>query len=650
MLKTVSQYEYGKSRSWLQEYHDVMAEVYNVPEIHGEVEQLMIKLLYSSASNDAKQLVCGSLGTIGGDASLPVLKRLLLDPETSSMALMAMGPLRSEQADQVLIDAMSEAEQEILVGIMNTLALRQNPEAVEPVSKFMQSDHPMVKKSAIHALGTLGGIEAAELIFDAFLSDSTDLKWLLSESLLKCLEKSEVEEAERMFSAIYNSNPPISIKYGAYSGLVNSMPEEDMPSYLLNTLRTSDESFQEAIIPLVRKLPPECEMVPFINEIPQLPYEIRLKWTLAIADRKDSSVRPLIPAMLKSDDAEERIVGLKCMLNIANEEDIVLLARVAAKNPDPERELARKCLYFMEGDNTDGEILNAVEISDEFIKPELIKCIGYRGISEGNELVIKYLNSNMEALRLESIISIGMIAGEEDLGKVTDLMLEKIKVSEKDEIEESITNIINRINQPEEALDVLNEKLALHNDELSLITLIRVLGNIGGEKAYGLILPYLASENEQIQVSAIEVYSSWENDEPLPELEKIIQSDLPQQNHSQALVGIVYLVQNSKNLNEEQKSMRLKAAFQYAKTIQDKKIVINGISRINSMEALVFSIGQLEDESIRLEAQDAVIRISGNLRGSQFDLVTGKMDSLMQVTDDQEFKDRIEIVLKSMEL
>ncbi len=42
--KVIVDYKYGDSRGWLQEYQDLMIEVYNMPEIHDEVEQMMIKV------------------------------------------------------------------------------------------------------------------------------------------------------------------------------------------------------------------------------------------------------------------------------------------------------------------------------------------------------------------------------------------------------------------------------------------------------------------------------------------------------------------------------------------------------------------------------------------------------------------------------
>ena len=646
--KVIVDYEYGDSRSWLQEYQDLMIEVYNIPEIHDKVERLMIKVLKSNASNDGKLLICKYLGTIGGNSSLPVLRKMLFTPSSSNMALIALTSIPGEEASKTLIGALENNEGEALIGIINTLGLRRDPKANQPLNGFISSEDQHVANASIHALGTIGGEQASQILQEAFVSTTNTRKWKIAEAWIKSVESLEPAQRKLSYQTVLDSNPPLSLKYVAFKENLKLVPEDKQVSHLLDAINNSNQEFQEAVIPLIRNLPSTLSMKPFINEFSIYPDRIQIQLMLAIADRKDESIRPFVIQKLKSNNPDDRNAALKSLSKVSNYQDVRMITKVAVSKTGIEQELARACLYWMKGENVDRKILSELEFANAQVKPELIKCVGYRKIEDGRKVLMGYLSSKNKLIRVEAIKAVGIVASHEDLAKVIDLTLSNIKTTELEMIEHSITSIA--FNDPDSSVPIIGEKLTSYQNALSISILINVAGKLGGDQALTIIRPYLNNDQEEIQFSCIKALSAWRDDTPLPDLEALIQSTLSQKNRSQAMVGIVYLVQNSKSLTEALKAMKLKNAYSFAKSDLDRKIIVNGISRVVSLDALDFVIDQLGNDAIEAEVEEAIIRIAGNLRESHTAEVEARMTSVLEKSDHQEFKGKVNVLLRSMQL
>ncbi len=650
ILSVVEDYKYGDSRSWLQEYYEIMAEVYNEPAVHENVERLMIKLLNTKAAGEAKLLICKSLATIGSEVSIPSLEKLVTDPATSNMALIALTTIQANELDSTLIHMLSAVNDEVKMGIINTLALRKNLSAVDAIREFVKSENETLSYSAIQALGNIGGNEATQQLYNEFSLSEGDNKWRIGESLIKCLVDINHEKKADIYNSILDANAPLSLKFAAFKGVLNETNESEQIFLLLKTMKTAQQEFQMALIPLVRKLPAGTSLKPLISELSYFKEDVQIATMLAIADRKDVSIRPVLLRKMESQTLNHRIAALKGLKCVSNPEDIALLATLAANSTGKEQDLARECLYWMEGENVEQKIITKTGNSSNELVPELIKCLGYRKIEPALDLVFSFTNSNNPAIRLEAIKTLGKIGKHTDLERAIDQSFKDIKVIEAEAIERSLTSIALNTSDLNSSVRVINEKLSKFEDALSLTTLIAVLGNIGGDEALISIRSYLHDDNEDIQLTCIEAMSFWENDSVLSDLEKLIKTGLTAKNRAQTFAGIVTLVQNSDNLSEDQKSARIKAAYQFSKTDQDKKILINGISRIVSFDALDFAIAQLDAEINQKEVQECVIRIAGNLRYAHKETVAAKIDKLIKSSDSQEFIDKLIILKKSMQL
>jgi hypothetical protein len=73
---------------------------------------------------------------------------------------------------------------------------------------------------------------------------------------------------------------------------------------------------------------------------------------LALADKKDAAISPFALQLLGGADENGKTAALKALRSVSNTNDILILAKVAATSSGQTQQLARECIYWMEGDNT----------------------------------------------------------------------------------------------------------------------------------------------------------------------------------------------------------------------------------------------------------------------------------------------------------
>jgi HEAT repeat protein len=281
----------------------------------------------------------------------------------------------------------------------------------------------------------------------------------------------------------------------------------------------------------------------------------------------------------------------------------------------------------------------------------LIKAIGYRKIDEALEYTIAQISISDPKVRLAAIETAGMIGTRDDLNEVKYRALTGvISEAEAEVIVEALTRISLNSGDPDWCADEINASFATFSNESPMIILISTLGNIGTNASLSYIRPFLSYDDYDIQFAALKALSTWQNDAPLPDLEEYLQAGEYTKNRQMAQVGVVNLVQNSGSMTGDEKARKLKAAFQSAQSTAERVIVLNGISRIYALQAMDFVISQLNNEELSSVAQEAFIRIADNLKYSYEAIVIQKIDSIAGNEIDEEFKTKLKLLKRSIEL
>ena len=649
-LGLVNQYDYGKSHAWLDKFQKTMARVYNNPQIYGEIESLMVEALNSDLSPAAKQMICNFLGPIASGKSVSILKDMVKDVDLSSSALSVLQQIPHQAADQALLVLLPLTDGEVQQGIINVLAKRKYPAAVDPLEELIFDDDLNVSSTAVFALGQIGSEEACSILSKAFEKSESPLKWDVAEAWLICADKMSrirTEEAFQIYVSIYEAEGPASLRYSALRGIIHCDPAYGQ-SQLNQLLETEGNEMQTLLIPLIYDLDGNADLSEFFAIMPQLDEYQQMQLFTVLADKQYLPVKDHVKAAVAHQNPDIRLAALMALRNIASAPDVDFLAEVAANTRGRERDMARECLAIMKGVEVDQKIVEGLNNEDPLIRRECVRSIGERNMKDAVGPVLESLGDTDRRVRLESYKVLGKLAGPEKLREIIDISVNATSSAERNEAERTITSIALKIPGEDERADDILAVLPDVKADAILEMLIESMGNIGCRTALPVIEGYLNHENPDIQIAAIKALSVWPDAAPMNVLKEVVESTEDVKAHNLALQGYIRMIQIDDKMTEDQKFEACKYAFGLTSTLVEKKIVISGLSEITSKGAFEMAAGLLQDPELQSEARAAISNMAGPLGRIHPEYTKTELRKLIDTTDDPKFKMRLEEILKWM--
>lgn len=105
------------------------------------------------ASVYVKAKACQRLAVVGDRSAVPALAPLLVDPQLSHYARTVLETSSDASADDVLRAALSKAQGNLLVGVINSIGQRRDSKAIGALEKLRHDPDMEVARAADAALG-----------------------------------------------------------------------------------------------------------------------------------------------------------------------------------------------------------------------------------------------------------------------------------------------------------------------------------------------------------------------------------------------------------------------------------------------------------------------------------------------------------------
>jgi len=650
ILDVMAAYDHDKSRSWMPDLQSLMMEVYNNSEALSEVEPLMIEFLESDATAAGKQYVCRELGIIGTARSVPVLSKLLAAPGMAGTALLALEKIPGAEADQALLKVLVEGDELLQIAVINSLAARQVSAAIIPIAKLMHSENEQLALSAISALGSLGGAEAAKNLHDFSYEAPASLKWALLDARLLCagrfMEEGDNNNASIIYEQVYQADPPLTLKYNALVGKFRTS-SEDPYHFILNHLQQEDPGFHPYIVQLAYQLDDSHKLGRIFDDMRESQNTPTLHLFAVLASIEDPSVHPEVIASLvhREEQKDVRMAAIRALANIGEPSDAILLAGLAASARGTEKELARQSLYMLPGSETNEIIRTGIREETGDIRAELIRSTGERNMDGATEFLFEFTSDPAPVVRIESIRALGKLASPELLSDLVTVLMQTDTRRERQEAERAVYAITQKM--PENADQSASIIAAIENTEnpVVLASLINIIGMIGDGKDLDVLREYLESEDEGVQLAVIRAMAGWPDAGPMEDLKQLASSTDDQRKHTLALRGYVDVVLADHQMSNDDKFREIRHAFDLSTSTAESRIVISGLSRIGSLEALDMAVSLLEDTELRKEAEAAVVRIANQTSWKYPKETTKRLNSVLEKIENEATEQRIHRIL-----
>jgi HEAT repeat protein len=616
LLKKISGYEYGQSRETFTEISDYIRSASNSPKEVEKIEKQLIDFLNSNATRDGKEFICRKLSIIGSAASVDSLASMLLEPATSDMARYALERIPSPAADDALRKALTKTTGKEKVGIINTLGMRGDSKSVEALRKLIDNSNADISAAAIAALGRIGGSDAAGILAEVKNKlDDERLRALALHAYISCADKlvklGDKPKAFKIYNQAYLPDNPDAIRIAGLRGMVLS-GKEDATEIVIDAIKKETGPIQAQAVALVSRIEDPDKIKTVAGHLPALLPVRQLQLLTALSNcAQPGAARPAFITATKSEHQEVRIAALKALAVLDDESTVTLLAEIAASSTGAERRAARESLYSLRGPTVDERIISSISGAEAGVKVELIRSIAQRRINVGAKTLLITAQDSDSQVRLESIKSLRVV-NEGNLSELVGVLLNSQSDSERKEAEKIVVAVSNTLGKREGSLPIL-EGLASTDDVDAACSLLMILGRTGGDGGLEMLRDTLNSDDPKLVDASIRGLSEWPDDEPMDDLLRIAQTSENQTHKVLALRSYIRMI-GLDDKREAQETVNLyQGAMNLASDASSKKMILSGLSKVESPAAMKFSADYLDDEELGREAASTVVGIGGNL-------------------------------------
>ena len=208
-------------------------------------EAELLAVLGSDAGRQAKAEACRMLARVGTAQAVPALAALLEDEELSHMARYALEPIPDPAVDAALRAALGRLDGVRLVGVLDSLGNRRDPEAVPPLAPLLTDADPVVAQAAARALGRIGTAAAVQALDAAWAAaPGEERREVFGDGLLRAAEArwaaGERAEAIQAYDRVRAGAKAPALRAAAVRGAILARGKEGVP-LLRSVLRGEDE-------------------------------------------------------------------------------------------------------------------------------------------------------------------------------------------------------------------------------------------------------------------------------------------------------------------------------------------------------------------------------------------------------------------------
>jgi HEAT repeat protein len=198
------------------------------PQASPTEEARLIAVVKSDAPRKAKADACRELARIGTRASIGPLASLLCDEQLSHMARYGLEPIPDPAVDTALRDAAGKAKGRQLVGIIGSLGVRRDHNAVAILTRHLGDSDAEVVQASARSLGRIGTLDASKALESALPKTAEANRLALYEGLFRCADvlraQGQREAARAIYEQMRSAPAPAQVQAGASRALESNRP------------------------------------------------------------------------------------------------------------------------------------------------------------------------------------------------------------------------------------------------------------------------------------------------------------------------------------------------------------------------------------------------------------------------------------------
>jgi HEAT repeat protein len=567
-------------------------------------EPQLIAILKSDAPLKEKADACEKLARVASRDAVPALATLLADEHLSHRARSVLEPIDDPSADAVLRQALRRLDGPLLVGVIHSLGVRRDPQAIEPLTAFLSGSNPEAGQAAAQALGRIGS-SAAPALLAGLSNPSPALRLAVCQGLFRCAEAMPASDATVIYDKVQAlQDLPDHVRVAALTGSIRSRGTQGLPM-MMDAIRTGSPVPTADAIRVSLDLPGAAVTRALVGALSEAEEENQILLLQALGYRGDASAAPALVTFAQNGPAKRRIAAIQSLVQLRQPSSTPVLAALA-KDPEPTvAGAAWSGLAGSPGPEADAAIVALVTASEAKTRIAAIGAIGQRRITEALPALLKAARDPDAGVGSASFKVLGELGGLPEIPE----MVNALSATQAPAAgENALIAISERQPDPIRCAEFLLPGLATANGEVK-IALLGVLGSLGGPRALEAVRAAATDADESVRETACRALCDWPTSDALPELVRMTQTTADSNLRNLALRGQLRLIPLQTSTPAAQ-VMQIQGLLPIIEQLKAQHLALSVLGRLHCPESLALVRPYLSQAGFKAEASVAAVGIA----------------------------------------
>lgn len=575
-----------------------------------KAQQAVATLKSATASPADKALACKRLAVYGQADAVPALVPLLADEQLGAWARTALEAIPGNAPDKALREALGKLQGRLLVGVINSIGVRRDAKAVSALAAKLKDADESVAVAAAIALGRIGGDSAAKALQNSLADRRTEVRSAAARGCIFCGEQlfagKAYSKAAKLYDIVRKADLPKQRIAEATRGAILARFSNGLP-LLLETLRSPDKAMFAIGLSTARELPGRGVTDALVAELRQIAAERQPPLLLALADRNDPAVAPVLLEYAKGGAKPLRLTAIEVLGRLGSGDAVSVLLDAVVDSDAELAAAAKTALAGLPASEVDAPVAARLRTALGGARLPLIQLAGQRQIAAAMPELARAAGDADAKVRAAGLKALGETAGVADLGTLTDLLARAKSDDEISDVQEALESACARLTDKAACAGQLLPRFAALATPAKC-ALLRVLVVVGTPDALETVRGAITSADAKVRDAAVRTLADWPDAAALPALLEVWRSTTDDSHRFLALRGCVRLLESSPQPAAD-KVKTFGELLERSPRADDRKVILSGVANVADPAALQL-IEPLTESALEAEVELARIGIA----------------------------------------
>lgn len=617
-------------------------------------ETQLISVLQGSQSAQEKAAACAALKWTGTDRCVPALAQLLTDKDLSHAARYALESMRGPAAGDALRAALPQTTGSNEVGIIDSLAVRCESASDPVLIKLLSDANADVAVAAARALGRIADADALKALQTAWeQSVEPKVHSAQADALLtaasQLLTKHRGGDAKKVFQELYGHEKDDGLRFAAFRGLILSSEKQGI-ILMTEAIKEGKDPAAGAALQLAATIGGTATTHALAELLKSISIPEKIAVLQALQQRGDRTAVPGIREMLASTDENVRMAAIAALGDLGDGTVVAPLALDAATMGATEKAAARQALVDLRhGGNVTDELLKTLASPSVNVQIEAIRALGSRGDTVAAPKFLELAQSTNDDVRAAAFEGLALLGSVPQVPGLIQFIVNSTDDDIRSAAADTLTTICEHIQVQGASVDAAAlAQSARSSPAPARAALLGVCSGVADPQIREVLRAAVTDPDSAIRAAAVRALCASQDEELLPDMLKLAADEKAGRFRMLAIRGAVRLTMPEApvSLPVTRKVEILKSVLPDAFNTEARRLVLSSLGNIQDPEALQMAESLLDDSDVKVEADDAVVRIARSISKKYPEKAAAALHRVMESSDDAAIRKSAQAALK----